>query len=45
MKKNIIALRIDDETLSKIQKQAKKENRTKSNFVLSLIKKYIDENK
>ena len=42
LKKEVLSFRFETELIEKIIKQAKKENRTKSNLVQLAIKKYLE---
>lgn len=42
MAKNFTALRIDEETLLKVDKIAEKSKRTRSNMIRFIIEKYFD---
>jgi len=43
--KRHILLKIDEELFIEIQKQAKKENRSKTNFITTVVKNYLKERK
>ena len=42
MKKEVLSFRVDSELIRKIEKQAKQDDRTKSNLVQLAIKKYLE---
>ena len=42
MKKTVLSFRVEPELINKIDKQAKKEERTRGNLVQLAIKKYLE---